>query len=49
MKCAIDGGGYSKSRSPEIITRLPAKMVSWAGAKLGLMTVGISGAYKVVQ
>ena len=24
-------------------------MVSRAGAKLGLMTVGISGAYKVIQ
>ena len=49
MKYAIDGCGYSKSGSPEIITRLPAKMVSRASAKLGLMTVGISGAYKVVQ
>ena len=49
MKYALDGGGDSKSGSPEIIRRLPAKMVSRAGAKLGLMTVGISGAYKVVQ
>ena len=49
MKYALDGGGYSTNGSPQIITRLPAKMVSWAGAKLGLMTVGISGAYKVVQ